>query len=256
MDKSSQSSETKSQRRVFVTGAGHGIGQAIVEAFVKAGDLVAFCDIDIERGRAVQAQTGARFFALDVCDKASLESAVQTLLDEWGDLDIIVNNVGVGGFEPITDTTVEHFEMILNTNLRSAFITSRLLAIHRKNMGATNPYGRIVNLCSTRYLQSESGTEAYAASKGGIWSLTHALAVSLAPYHITVNCIAPGWISVNEGEILRPEDHAFHLSGRVGRAEDIARTCLFLCEPNSDFINGQCITVDGGVTKKMIYPEE
>ena len=242
-------------RRVFVTGAGHGIGRAIVEAFVAEGDRVAFCDIDAVRGEAVAVATGARFFALDVCDKAALEAAVQTLLCEWGDLDIIVNNVGVGGFQPITETTVEHFETILNTNLRPVFITSRLLAMHREKMGAKNTYGRIVNLCSTRYLQSEAGTEAYAASKGGIWSLTHALAVSLAPYHITVNCIAPGWISVNEDEVLRPEDHEFHLSGRVGRAEDVARTCLFLCDAKSDFINGQCITVDGGVTKKMIYPE-
>lgn len=242
-------------RRVFVTGAGHGIGRAIVEAFVSVGDQVAFCDIDIERGEAVAMATGARFFALDVCNKDALEGAVECLLDEWGDLDIIVNNVGIGGFESITSTTVEHFEMILNTNLRSAFITSRLLAIHREKQGAKNPYGRIVNLCSTRYLQSEAGTEAYTASKGGIWSLTHALAVSLAPYHITVNCIAPGWISVTEEEILRPEDHAFHLSGRVGRADDIARTCLFLCDEKNDFISGQCITVDGGVTKKMIYPE-
>ncbi len=243
-------------RRVFVTGAGHGIGRALVEAFTKAGDRVAFCDIDTMRGEEVASATGARFFALDVCDKEALERAVQTLLDEWGDLDVVVNNVGVGGFEPITQTSVEHFEQILNTNLRSAFITSRLLARHREKLGAKNPYGRIVNLCSTRYLQSEAGTEAYAASKGGIWSLTHALAVSLAPYHITVNCIAPGWISVNEGEVLRPEDHAFHLSGRVGHAEDIAHTCLFLCDEKSDFINGQCLTVDGGVTKKMIYPEE
>lgn len=243
-------------RRVFVTGAGHGIGRAIVEAFTAAGDRVAFCDIDAERGEAVAAATGARFFALDVCDTAALEGAVQTLFDQWGDLDVIVNNVGIGGFEPITQTTVEHFDRVLHTNLRSAFITARLLAMHREKQGAENPYGRIVNLCSTRYLQSEPGTEAYAASKGGVWSLTHALAVSLAPYHITVNCIAPGWISVQEGELLRPEDHAFHLSGRVGRAEDIARTCLFLCEEQSDFINGQCITVDGGVTKKMIYPEE
>ena len=243
-------------RRVFVTGAGHGIGRAIVEAFVHEGDRVAFCDIDVSRGESVAAHTGARFFALDVCDKVALEQALQSLLDEWGDIDIIVNNVGIGGFEPITSTTVEHFEKIINTNLRSAFITARMLAIHREKTGATNPYGRIVNLCSTRYLQSEAGTEGYAASKGGIWSLTHALAVSLAPYHITANCIAPGWISVNENEILRPEDHAFHLSGRVGCAEDIARTCLFLCDAKSDFINGQCITVDGGVTKKMIYPEE
>lgn len=242
-------------RRVFVTGGGHGIGRAIVEAFAKEGDCVAFCDIDEARGRGVATATGARFFALDVCDKWALEGAVMALFDEWGDIDVIINNVGIGGFEPITETTVEHFEMILNTNLRSAFITSRLLAMHRAKMGAANPYGRIVNLCSTRYLQSEPHSEAYAASKGGIWSLTHALALSLAPYHITVNCIAPGWISVNEDEVLRPEDHAFHPSGRVGRAEDIARICLFLCDAKSDFINGECINVDGGVTKRMIYPE-
>lgn len=239
-----------------MTGAGHGIGRAIVEAFVAEGDSVAFCDVDVVRGEAVAAATGARFFALDVCDKEALEGAVATLLAEWGDIDVIVNNVGIGGFESITESSVENFERVINTNLRSTFITARLLAIHREKMGATNHYGRIVNLCSTRYLQSEAGSEAYAASKGGIWSLTHALALSLAPYHITVNCIAPGWISVNEEEVLRAEDHAFHLSGRVGRAEDIAHTCLFLCDAKSDFINGQCLTVDGGVTKKMIYPEE
>lgn len=251
-----QEAESEPTRRVFVTGGAHGIGQALVEAFIREGDRVAFCDIDSARGQAVAQATGARFFALDVCDKGALEGAMQQLFDAWGDLDVVVNNVGIGGFEPITEGTVEHFEQILNTNLRSAFITSRQLALHRARSEAKNPYGRIVNLCSTRYLQSEAGTEAYAASKGGIWSLTHALAISLAPYHITVNCIAPGWISVSEGEVLRPEDHAFHPSGRVGRAEDIARTCLFLCEAQSDFINGQCITVDGGVTKKMIYPEE
>lgn len=243
-------------RRVFVTGGGHGIGRAIVEAFATAGDCVAFCDIDAARGEAVAAASGAEFFAVDVCDTAALEGVMQHLFELWGDIDIVVNNVGIGGFESITTTTVENFDRVISTNLRSAFVTSRMVAIHREKMGATNPYGRIVNLCSTRYLQSEAGTEAYAASKGGIWSLTHALAVSLAPYHITVNCIAPGWISVNENEILRPEDHAFHLSGRVGTAADIAHTCLFLCDPKSDFITGQCLTVDGGVTKKMIYPEE
>ena len=182
-------------RRVFVTGAAHGIGRAIVEAFVSAGDCVAFCDIDSTRGEAVAAATGAQFFALDVCDKVALESAMQSLLDQWGDVDVVVNNVGIGGFESITSSSVENFDQVIATNLRSVFITSRLLAIHREKIGTTNPYGRIVNLCSTRYLQSEAGTEAYAASKGGIWSLTHALAVSLAPYHITVNCIAPGWIA-------------------------------------------------------------
>lgn len=244
------------KRRVFITGAAHGIGRAIVEAFCSDGDSVAFCDIDFNLGEELSAATGAKFFHLDVCDRRALEGCVWSLIEEWGDIDVIVNNVGIGGFESITATSVEHFENVLNTNLLSAFITSRLLAIHRERCGAKNPYGRIVNMCSTRYLQSEAGTEAYAASKGGIWSMTHALAVSLAPFHITVNCIAPGWINVNESEVLRPEDHQFHLSGRVGKAEDIARMCLFLCDEKNDFINGQCITVDGGVTKKMIYPEE
>lgn len=243
-------------RRVFVTGAGHGIGRAIVEAFVKEGDCVAFCDIDALRGEEVALATKARFFHLDVCEVSALEGTMQALLCEWGDIDIIVNNVGISEFEPITTTTVEHFERVINTNLRSAFITSRLLAMHREKMGGANKYGRIINLCSTRYQQSEANSEAYSASKGGIYSLTHALAISLAPYHITVNCIAPGWISVNEGEILRDEDHAFHPSGRVGKAEDVAHACLFLCDERSGFINGECLTVDGGVTKKMIYPEE
>ena len=243
-------------KRVFVTGGAHGIGQSIVEHFCLDGALVAFCDIDDTKGNEIALRTGARYFNIDVCDKESLERGLQSLFNEWGDIDILVNNVGIGGFESIIETTVEHFDTIIDTNLRSAFITSRLLAIHRAKQEKKNLYGRIINICSTRYLQSEAGTEAYAASKGGIWSMTHALAVSLAPYHITVNCIAPGWINVNESEILRKEDHKFHLSGRVGKADDIARTCLFLCDDRNNFINGQCITVDRGVTKKMIYPEE
>lgn len=243
-------------RRVFITGGAHGIGRSIVEAFTERGDRVSFCDIDTTLGQTVAEATGATFYAVDVTDQQALEGCLESIVAREGDLDIIINNVGVGNFKPLTEVTVEEFDQVISTNLRSAFITSRFMARLRAAQGeALNPFGRIVNLCSTRYLMSEPGTEGYSASKGGIWSLTHALAVSLAPYRVTVNCIAPGWIHVNEQEVLRPEDHDFHLSRRVGRPEDIARTCLFLCEEQSDFINGQCITVDGGVTKTMIYPE-
>ena len=102
---------------------------------------------------------------------------------------------------------------------------------------------------------SEPGSEGYAASKGGIYSLTHALMASLAEQHITVNAIAPGWIQNTDYEALRPEDHLQHPSGRVGKPEDIARACIFLCQEENDFINGQTITIDGGMTKKMIYIE-
>lgn len=241
-------------RRVFITGGAHGIGRALVEAFANEGDKVAFCDIDQKLGIEVASYTGSQFLPIDVCNKEALESGMRTLIEQWGDIDIIINNVGVGIFKPITEVTVDEFDKVININLRSAFITARYLACHRQENGNTN-YGRIVNLCSSRYLMSEPGTEGYSASKGGIYSLTHALAVSLAPFGITVNAIAPGWIHVNEDETLREEDHAFHPSRRVGVPEDIARMAIFLCDEKNDFINGQTITVDGGVTKKMIYPE-
>ena len=241
-------------RRIFVTGGAHGIGKSIVEYFASRGDKVAFCDIDTVRGKEVAAQTGATFYKVDVTNATQLENAMQQIFDAWDDIDVLVNNVGVGMFKPLTEVSVEEFDRVINTNLRSAFITARMLARHRQANGNT-AYGRIVNLCSTRYMQSEAGTEGYSASKGGIHSLTHALAVSLAPMHIMVNAIAPGWIHVREDETLRPEDHEFHPSGRVGTPEDIARMCLFLCEPENEFINGQTLTIDGGVTVKMIYPE-
>lgn len=243
------------EKRVFITGGAHGIGRSIVDRFCQQGNQVVFCDIDDTHSLKTAYETGAHFIHADVSVKEELEATMKTVLNKWGDIDILINNAGISTFKPLTQTTVDEFDHVINTNLRSVFITSQILARHRQDQSKRNDYGRIINLCSTRYLQSEPGTEAYSASKGGIWSLTHALAVSLAPLHITVNCIAPGWIHVNEQETLRPEDHAFHLSGRVGKPEDIARTCLFLCEPENDFINGQCITVDGGVTKTMIYPE-
>ena len=244
-----------SSKRVFITGGAEGIGKAIVEAFCLSGDQVAFCDINETAGQETAKATGSIFHKVDVSDKDALESCMQRILSEWNDIDIIINNVGISQFSSITETSVEDFDKILSINLRPVFITSRLLAIHRKEQSSPNPYGRIINICSTRYLMSESGSEGYAASKGGIYSLTHALALSLSEWNITVNSIAPGWIQTHDYDQLQPEDHSQHPSRRVGKPEDIARMCLFLCEENNDFINGENITIDGGMTKKMIYIE-
>ena len=249
------SKSSPSKRRVFITGGAEGIGKAIVEAFCLSGDQVAFCDINEIAGQETAKATGSIFHKVDVSDKDVLESCMRRILSEWNDIDIIVNNVGISQFSSITETSVEDFDKILSINLRPVFITSRLLAIHRKEQSSPNPYGRIINICSTRYLMSESGSEGYAASKGGIYSLTHALALSLSEWNITVNSIAPGWIQTHDYDQLRPEDHSQHPSRRVGKPEDIARMCLFLCEENNDFINGENITIDGGMTKKMIYLE-
>ena len=243
------------KKRVFVTGGAEGIGRAIVEAFCKDGHQVAFCDINAVSGQQTARDTGAIFHSVDVSDKEALESCMQQILDEWKDIDILINNVGISKFSSITETSVKDFDKILSVNLRPVFITSRLLAIHRKTQSDSNPYGRIINICSTRYLMSEPGSEGYAASKGGIYSLTHALALSLSEWNITVNSIAPGWIQTQNYDQLQPKAHSQHPSRRVGKPEDIARMCLFLCRDENDFINGENITIDGGMTKKMIYME-
>ena len=246
---------TEKKKRVFVTGGAEGIGKAIVQAFCNAGYRVAFCDKNETAGQQLGKETGTVFYQVDVSDQESLERCMQRIFLVWGDIDIIVNNAGISKFSPITETSIDDFDNILSVNLRPAFITSRLLAIHRKSQPSRNPFGRIINICSTRYLMSEPGSEGYAASKGGIYSLTHALAVSLSEWHITVNSIAPGWIQNHDYEQLRTEDHTQHPSGRVGKPEDIARMCLFLSQEENDFINGENITIDGGMTKKMIYVE-
>jgi len=109
--------------------------------------------------------------------------------------------------------------------------------------------GAIVNIASTRALQSEPGTEAYSASKGGLVALTHALAMSLGP-QVRVNCVSPGWIA---HQAVRKKDHAQHPAGRVGRPEDIAEIVAYLLSDAAGFITGQNFVVDGGMTRKMIY---
>lgn len=242
-------------KRAFVTGGAKGIGKAIVTALRAEGCMTAFCDTDSTAGMKTAHDTGAAFFHTDVSDTAALESCMQQLFARWGDIDIIVNNAGVSRFSPITETTPEEFDNILSINLKPAFVTSHQMALHRSKADEPSHYGRIINICSTRYLMSEPGSEGYAASKGGIYSLTHALALSLAEWHVTVNSIAPGWIQNEDYDQLRPEDHEQHPSHRVGKPEDIARICIFLCQEDNDFINGENIVADGGMTKKMIYIE-
>ncbi|MGL5937657.1 MAG: SDR family NAD(P)-dependent oxidoreductase [Phocaeicola sp.] len=245
----------KQKKRLFLTGGAEGIGRAILQSFCQEGYKVAFCDINEKAGRLAALQTGATFYKVDVTCVDELEAVMKQLFEAWGDIDVIVNNVGVSGFVSLAESTVDDFDRVLHTNLRPVFVTSRLLAIHRTSLAIPNAYGRIINIGSTRSLMSEAGSEGYAASKGGIHSLTHALALSLSELSITVNCVSPGWIQNCAYDALRPEDHAQHPSKRVGKPDDIARMVLFLCQEGNDFINGETLTVDGGMTKKMIYVE-
>ncbi len=244
--------KTMSGKRVFVTGGSQGIGRGIVEAFVSAGAKVAFCDIN-EPDSSFLSSENSLFYKVDVTDEKALTGVMKKLFTDWGDIDILINNVGISEFSPLTETPVQQFDRIIATNLRPVFMTSRLWALHRSEMEPLPRYGRIINIASTRFMMSEPGSEGYAASKGGIVSLTHALALSLSKTYITVNCISPGWIETKDYDSLTVADHDQHPSRRVGTPQDIARACLFLCDPDNNFINGQNMVIDGGMTKKMIY---
>lgn len=242
------------QRRVLVTGGANGIGLAVVRAFVKAGCKVAVIDVDHPAGEKLAYNEGIRFYNVDVADAPALEKALGDLLAAWKDLDIVVSNAGISHFEPLTESEPENFDRVIDTNLRPSYLIARAWARHRLKFPIPNSFGgRFITISSTRHIQSETGTEAYSASKGGIASLTHSLMMSLSEFGITVNCISPGWIHTGDPAVLTEADHLQHPSRRVGRPEDIARLALFLSLPENDFINGADIPVDGGMTRRMIY---
>lgn len=240
------------QRRVLVTGGAKGIGSAVVETFRKADCTVDFIDIDRKEGQLTAQRTGARFIPADVADPVQLNRALDLVLESRGDIDVVVSNAGVADFRPLADLDWEAFDHLLHVNLRPAVIIARRLALHRQSV-ANQWGGRVILISSSRHLQSECGTEAYSASKGGLASLTHALMMSLAPYGITVNSISPGWIETDPAAHHTPEDCSQHPSGRVGVPDDIARAALFLSLPDNNFINGADLVIDGGMTRKMIY---
>lgn len=241
-------------RRVLVTGGANGIGLAIVRSFLKAGCKVAVFDIDALKGEALAKNEGVRFYHVDVRDTDKVESAFLDLLHAWRDIDILVNDVGISTFMPLADSDIVYFDNIINTNLRPVYLLANLWAKHKRRYPIPSDYGgRMINISSTRHIQSETGTEGYSASKGALASLTHALMMSLSEFGITVNCISPGWIHTGDQKELSKEDHLQHPSRRVGKPEDIARACMFLSLPGNDFINGTDIVIDGGMTRKMIY---
>jgi NAD(P)-dependent dehydrogenase (short-subunit alcohol dehydrogenase family) len=240
-------------KTAIITGAGRGIGKSIAEYFAANHHHVIIAEIEERLGRdtrnSIRKQGGnATFIKTDVSDVNDIEKMTELVMKETGRIDVLINNAGISRFASIESITVENWDLILNTNLRSAFFCAKQTAKYMKEQG-----GAIINIASTRAIMSEPNSEAYAASKGGLIALTHALAASLSPFNIKVNCISPGWIETGDYEKLRSEDHAQHFAGRVGKPQDIAEACLFLASEKSDFISGANLIIDGGMTRKMIY---
>jgi NAD(P)-dependent dehydrogenase (short-subunit alcohol dehydrogenase family) len=231
-------------RIALVTGGARGIGAAIAGRLVRDGYSVVVADLD-SGGTAL---ARARYVQCDVADEASVHALLDSVRATEGRLDALVCNAGINVRKPLVALSLAEWSRVIGTNLTSTFLLTRAAeALLRASKGA------VVTIASSRARMSEADTEAYAASKGGLVALTHALAISLGP-DVRVNCISPGWI-FTKGDPPRPEDHAFHPVGRVGTSEDVAPLAAFLLGPESGFITGAEFVIDGGVTRKMIYPE-
>lgn len=237
-----------------MTGSARGIGAGIVRRLLRDGWTV--YGLDREPQNPDADETG-RFHAIqgDVAEEADIRTACALIERECGRLHGLVSNAGIMIRKPLAQLSLDDWTSMLSTNLTSLFLLAREAAPLMRGDEADGAHDQaaIVCIASTRARMSEPDTEGYAATKGGLVALTHALAVSLGP-RIRVNCISPGWINV-AGDPLRSEDHAQHPVGRVGVPEDIASLAAWLLGTESGFVTGAEFVSDGGMTRKMIYAE-
>ncbi len=242
---------------VIVTGGANGIGRGIAASYAEKGAKVVIADVEETAGKLAESElkqvgTDVLFIKTDVKNEMDIINLMETTKRTYERIDIVINNAGKGLFKSLYEVTLEEWDDIVNTNLRSVFLCSREAA---KHMSKNKEGGAIVNIASTRAMMSEPNSEGYAATKGGIVAITHALAASLSEDRITVNAVSPGWIHTGDYSQLTSIDHEQHLSKRVGKPKDIARACLYLTAKENDFVTGINLVIDGGMTRKMIYEE-
>lgn len=234
----------------FVTGAGQGMGRAMVRRFAEEGAVVVAADINLDAAReSIEGLAGGSALALacNVADGASVAAAMATVVERFGRLDVLVNNAGVGSVDAFLDTPDEHWQRVIGVNLTGVFLCSREAArlMHQSGQG-----GVIVNLSSTAALSGE-GPSHYCASKAGVMGLTRSLARELAPSRIRVNTIVPGptntpMMAGIPDDWMQSMVKAIPL-GRMCEPSEIAAVAAFLASDDASFITGQNIAVNGGM---------
>jgi len=226
-------------KHAVITGGANGIGRCIAETFLREGAAITV--IDIARSNT----ENINFFGGDIAEKSVLESFTNSLTIP---VDFLINNACISRRGLLSNCSYEGFEYVQRVGVTAPYYLTSLLL--KNNLLAVN--ASIVNIASTRAFQSQPDTESYSAAKGGIVALTHAMAVSLAG-RARVNCISPGWIEASDNFEHTEQDKRQHPAGRVGMIADIAEMVLFLCGDKSGFITGENITIDGGMSKLMVY---
>ncbi|MBE0600425.1 MAG: SDR family oxidoreductase [Firmicutes bacterium] len=216
-----------------ITGGARGIGRAVAGAFKTRGAEVEVIDKLPNDG-----------FQGDIADEATLRAFAETVIARHGKIDFLIHNAMLthGG---LFSCGFDEFNEVLRVGVTAPYFLTKLFMDHFSENAS------VVTISSTRYVMSQQNTESYSAAKGGITALTHAMAVSLAG-RVRVNAVAPGWIDTTDGSFSQA-DRKQQPAGRLGTPEDIANAVLFLCGEESGYITGQVLTVDGGMTKRMIY---
>jgi NAD(P)-dependent dehydrogenase (short-subunit alcohol dehydrogenase family) len=245
-------------KRIIVTGAGSGIGRAIALRFAAEGARVVISDVDEEAAALVAAEAGGETLVrkTDVTSTSEVETLVQTSVEEWGGLDVMVNNAGIGVAGTTTVTTEEDYERVMDVCLRGTFLGMKhAIPAIRDSEG-----GSVINMSSVAALVGIADRAVYSAAKGAILAITRAAAIDHVEEGVRVNCIAPGtvdtpWIGritagYDDPEEARRNMQARQPHGRLVTPEEIAAMAAYLASDESASVIGACMVVDGGVTAR------
>ena len=236
----------------MITGGARGIGQAIAMTFAKEGADIVIADVNLEIAQKTASEIealGRKALALemDVTNYEKVEEGINKILDKMGKVDILVNNAGITKDNLVLRMSQADWDAVINVNLKGTF--NCIKAVSRPMIKQRS--GRIISIASIIGLMGNPGQANYAASKAGIIALTKTVAKELASRNINANAVAPGFIQTEMTAKLSVEIKSKMLEaiplGKLGTPEDVANVCLFLASPESSYITGQTITIDGGM---------